>query len=445
MSPATPPVGAGQADRAAGHATADRSDTAARAAPAIPPDAADPAMSPDAADPATPIPPGRRRRALVAGTLISALVVGAGVAGTRLAADDGDAASTAPTAADLGTATVERRTLEEHAELDGALGYGDQTEVTLAGSGTVTGLAPIGSVIDRGGTLVEVDGRPVPLLIGDRPLWRPLGPDVEDGPDVEQLEANLVALGVVTPDELTVDEDWTAATTDAVEEWQDGLGLDATGRIAVGDLVFLPGPVRVAAHPVPVGSPASGTVLEVTGTTQVVTVDLEATRQDLVEPAQAVEVVLPDGSETPGTVYAVGEVATVGGDDGGDGAADGGGGGGGDEATVPVVVALDDPDAAGGLDQAPVTVRVVTHAATDVLAVPVEALLATAEGGYVVEVVDRAGDGGSPAEPGDAGDPDHDDPDATELVPVELGAFADGWVEVTGDVAEGDEVVVPRG
>ena len=31
----------------------------------------------------------------------------------------------------------------------------------------------------------------------------------------------------------------------------------------------------------------------------------------------------------------------------------------------------------------------------------------------------------------------------TELVAVELGAFADGWVQVTGDVAEGDDVVVP--
>ena len=58
------------------------------------------------------------------------------------------------------------------------------------------------------------------------------------------------------------------------------------------------------------------------------------------------------------------------------------------------------------------------------LAVPVEALLALAEGGYAVELA-------------------HDD-GTTSLVAVELGAFADGWVEVTGDVAEGDEVVVPE-
>ena len=32
----------------------------------------------------------------------------------------------------------------------------------------------------------------------------------------------------------------------------------------------------------------------------------------------------------------------------------------------------------------------------------------------------------------------------TSQVPVETGAFADGWVEVTGDLAEGDDVVVPE-
>ena len=72
-------------------------------------------------------------------------------------------------------------------------------------------------------------------------------------------------------------------------------------------------------------------------------------------------------------------------------------------------------------DGMPVTVVITTVAAEGVLAVPVEAVLALAEGGYALEVVDGGG--------------------ATHLVGVELGVFADGMVEVIGDIAAGDEVV----
>jgi hypothetical protein len=57
------------------------------------------------------------------------------------------------------------------------------------------------------------------------------------------------------------------------------------------------------------------------------------------------------------------------------------------------------------------------------LAVPVQALLSLTEGGYALER--RLDDG------------------TTELVGVTIGAFADGWVEVQGEIAEGDEVVTP--
>ncbi len=63
-----------------------------------------------------------------------------------------------------------------------------------------------------------------------------------------------------------------------------------------------------------------------------------------------------------------------------------------------------------------------TDAVNDVVAVPVEALLALAEGGYAVEVQDGNG---------------------TRLIAVEAGFYADGLIEVTGDVAPGDMVVVP--
>ena len=367
-----------------------------------------------------------RRRLLVAGGVVVLLLAGGGVAVLRGGGEqDGDDAPAAATA--LSTAAVERRTLEERTELDGTLGYGEVTDVSLPTLGTVTALAPIGSVVDRGQALLEVDGRAVPLLFGDRPLWRELRDGVDDGLDIQQLEANLVALGIVSESELTVDEEWTDATTEAVEDWQASLGRDDTGVVAPGDVVFLPGAVRVAEHPTPVGGQGGGSVLGVTGATHVITVELEATRQGLVHPGQQVSIVLPDGTTTTGTVVSVGNVATAddSGDaeDGGGGGAAGGGGGGGSEPTIDVVVALDDPAASGSLDGAPVKVQVVTSAAENVLAVPVEALLALAEGGHAVEVMHADG--------------------TTNLVAVELGAFADGWVEVTGEVAEGDEVVIP--
>jgi hypothetical protein len=364
----------------------------------------------------------RRRVLLGAGAASVVLVAGAAAV---VVGDGGGGAGSGGAASDTGTAAataeVTRRDLEEHEEVEGTLGYGDAREITLSAQGTLTALPALGSVIDRGDMVVEVDGRPVPLLIGVRPFWRTLDAGVTDGPDILQLEENLVALGYATPAALTVDQDWTAATTAAVKDWQDALGRDRTGTVAPGDLVFLPRAVRVADWPTPVGGPAGGGVLSVTGTTPVVDVDLDATFQTLVRAGQAVEIVLPDSSTTAGTIDSVGTAATAGEDADGDGAPD--------SYTVAVRVALDDPAAAGRLDSAPVTVRVVTRAAEGVLAVPVGALLAVSgrgggDSGYVVEVVGADG--------------------RARRVPVEAGAFADGWVEVTGELEEGDEVVVPE-
>ena len=66
------------------------------------------------------------------------------------------------------------------------------------------------------------------------------------------------------------------------------------------------------------------------------------------------------------------------------------------------------------------TVRIERSTASAVLAVPVRTLLALAEGGYAIEIVHGGG---------------------RQLVAVELGSFADGWVEISGNVREGDTVV----
>jgi multidrug efflux pump subunit AcrA (membrane-fusion protein) len=88
--------------------------------------------------------------------------------------------------------------------------------------------------------------------------------------------------------------------------------------------------------------------------------------------------------------------------------------------TVRVTLALEQAEPA--YVAAPVTVVVQKTRVEDAVVVPIRALLALAEGGYAVEKVT----GGT-----------------TTLVPVELGQFGDGVVQITSDaIAEGDTVVV---
>ena len=139
-------------------------------------------------------------------------------------------------------------------------------------------------------------------------------------------------------------------------------------------------------------------MLDATSTTPVVTVDLEVTQEYLVKPGDAVTVVLPDGSSTVGgRVETVGNVATC---PGGSGAGTGSGGSSADQSpvlrpaaagnstpTVTVTITLDTTPPGATLDQAPVNVNITTQRADNVLAVPVNALLALQGGGFGVEVV----------------------------------------------------------
>ena len=313
------------------------------------------------------------------------------------------------------TAAVTRRDLRATEAVDGTLGYGETRLLANQRQGTVTALPEEGSVVTRGRSLYRVDGKPVPLLYGRLPAWRALSVGVDDGPDVRQLEQNLVALGYDPDRAVTVDSHFTWATRAAVRRWQEALGLEETGSVQPGDAVWQPGPVRVASRKAAVGDSArpGSPVLEVTDTTRQVTIDLDASRQPYVHAGDRVDLELPGGRTTTGRVASVGKVATV---PAGDGTGEG-------DPTVELVVSLDHPKATGRLDQAPVDASITTEVRKGVLAVPVSALLALAEGGYAVEV-ERDGH--------------------RQLVGVETGLFADGQVEVEGQgLRAGDRVVVP--
>jgi peptidoglycan hydrolase-like protein with peptidoglycan-binding domain len=357
--------------------------------------------------------PTRRPARWIAAVAALALAAAAGwAAATRARGGDGGTTrTTIPTA----LADVARRDLAETKDLDGTLEYADVSAVTGKLMGTVTGLAAEGSVVRRGGKLYEVDGRPVRLLYGGRPAWRALRVG-DEGADVLQLERNLRALGYTADHDVTVDDEFTAATREAVEDWQADKGMPEDGVVDLGEVVFEPGEVRIGAHGAAVGAPAQGEIMRVSSANRVVSIDLPTSDQGDVAKGDKVTVELPDGTETGGRITSVGRVAeTPPSSD--DPTADQG------DPTIEVEVTLDDPKEAGSLDQAPVQVSIVTDTAENVLTVPVNALVSLVEGGYAVEV---------------------DDGGQRHLVGVETGMFADGRVEVTGDgLREGAKVVVP--
>jgi hypothetical protein len=184
-------------------------------------------------------------------------------------------------------------------------------------------------------------------------------------------------------------------------------------------VTFAPGPVRVTSvTPAPGQAVQAGPVLSVSSTRHQVAIQLDAAQQSQIQVGDRVVVTLPDNSSTPGVVAGVGKVATVPSSDQGNG--------GSSTPTIEVDVRLLREGAAGSLDQAPVSVSITTGTASNVLVVPVNALLALAGGGYAVEV---AGPGG-----------------ARHLVAVTLGLFddADGLVQVSGSALHpGQRVVVP--
>ncbi|WP_233625461.1 peptidoglycan-binding domain-containing protein [Actinoplanes sp. ATCC 53533] len=371
------------------------------------------ARTEDLAPPADPgKPAGRRDRRRVrtaAGVCGAALVV---VAGTVAAVGFGDGDTPATARADLppATATVAKTTLTQTETVDGTLGYGDTTVVKARGgtNATVTWLPAEGSTVSRGRPVYKADSDPVVLLYGSAPLYRTLEPGAE-GADVKLVERNLSALGY---DGFTVDDEYTSATADAVRDWQDDLGLSETGTVAPAQVVVATGRIRVTALQLALGDTANGPVLSYSGTTRTVTVHLDVDKQELAKKGIAATVELPDGTPVKGTVTSVGTVATTTGTDNQQ------------TTTIDVTVTVADQKKLGTLDEAPVDVILQAEQRRDVLAVPVNALVALAEGGYGLQAVDGS---------------------TTRYVAVKTGMFAGNKVEVSGTgVTDGLVVGVPR-
>ena len=355
--------------------------------------------------------PGRRRwvAVVIAVVVVAAAVAAVLVSGVFKPASSGTGASQYRTS----TAVVKRGSLVSQTDLSATLGDSGSYTVTNQATGTITWLPAVGHVVRRGKVLYQVSGAPVVLLYGSVPAYRTLSEGMT-GPDVRELNQNLIALGYATKAGLYPLRDYSASTAYALQQYQTELGITSPdGSLTLGQAVFLPTEAKITAMETGIVPGAAATpgaaVMTATSSTPVATIDLNTSQEGEIKLGDHVGITLPNGSTTPGVVTSVGKVATTN--------ASG-------TTYVTVLVSLTHPKAAGGLSQAPVTVVVTTGSVRNVLVVPVAALLARGSGGYAVEVIG---------------------PSRHHLVPVTVGMFDDaaGKVQVSGALTPGQRVVVP--
>ncbi|MFI6600738.1 peptidoglycan-binding protein [Nonomuraea sp. NPDC050536] len=291
-------------------------------------------------------------------------------------------------------AAVRKGRLSSQVNQTGTLSYAAPRSVVNRASGIYTRLPEPGQEIGCGKPLYRVGNTPVVLLCGTAPPYRDLS-EGDSGGDVRQL--NRALLG-------SSSGYFGWRTRRAVRRLQDRVGAEVTGELELGSTVIMPGPLRIGTVSVKLGMTAvPGTPLaEATSTGRQVTANLNPAQQAEVRAGDKVRITLPSGRITPGTVSRIGTVAAS-------------------TSTVPVYIALRRPRDARALDHAPVQLQITTGGVQNALIVPVTALVVRAGGGYAVETEDH------------------------RLVPVRLGLFddADGLVQVLGDLAPGQHVVVP--
>jgi multidrug efflux system membrane fusion protein len=356
----------------------------------------------------------RTRRLVWLGAAFAAVTIGLGVfIGARQHHGAAKHAAAIPAAL---TAAVQRTTVTSRSVVTGTLGYSGAHAVAVTNGGVLTAVPAIGALVTRGQILYSVDDSPSLLLYGDVPAWRTYTSwDHNPGPDISELSANLAALGYLNAANQT--DHATSALTGAVERWQADAHQRVTGVVSLGQVVFLPGPIRVTSVSASPGTAvaAGADLIGATGTTVGVSVDLDPATAAPLRTSDAVQVTTPDGQVRPATVTAIGTVASRAPSSSG----------GQPTVTVPVSVTFTPAWTPGptAIDQAPVQVAITVQQVRDVLAVPVTALVGEPGGGYDVEVVTGQNN---------------------IFVPVTLGLFDDlsGLVEVSGAVNPGQRVVV---
>ncbi|MDX6565547.1 MAG: hypothetical protein QOE10_1209, partial [Gaiellales bacterium] len=255
----------------------------------------------------------RKTWALATAAVLAAVTVTGGVLVMSGAKQQALAAQQSP----AHTAQVERRTLSAMVSQAGTLTYrarsdGSPYSVINQARGTYTKLPAAGQVIAHGHVLYRVNDRPVVLLHGSTPAYRTLSAEAS-GPDVAELNADLVALGYATAAQLRpTSASFGAATTAAVMKLQAVLGATQNGTLTRGQVVFEPSAVRVTSVSAQLGgsTQAGETVMQGTSTIRKVQVALSASEQTTIAVGDKVSITLPDNRTTSGVVFSVGALAT---------------------------------------------------------------------------------------------------------------------------------------
>jgi Putative peptidoglycan binding domain len=312
------------------------------------------------------------------------------------------------------TATVATTDLSNTVGISGTLSYGAAMTLTGRKAGTLTWLPTVGTVVKRGQRLYAVDAKPVVLFLGHTPLYRKVDNTVPPGPDVNEVNANLRALGY----HAAAGSAYTTSTMNALKQWQHHNGLDETGTLGVGDAVVLPAAVRIDSIKAQAGAPSTADIAGLTATKKMVTATADPSQIDssLLKPGGAVALTLPNGKQTTGRIASFVPAAVGAGTSGA-----AGGSSQGQNSQAAVTITFNDQSATSGVDSGAVAVTVTAESHKGVLAVPVGALVAVQGGGYAVQVVTGS---------------------TTTLVGVQTGMYANGLVEVSGQgIAAGQRVV----
>jgi membrane fusion protein, multidrug efflux system len=267
---------------------------------------------------------------------------------------------------------------------------------------TVTSIIETNTAIHQGDVLYTVDGAPVVALDGALPAWRSLSTSSDDGADVAQLEASLVAMGYDPALKVTVDTHFDSATRTMVKAWQQGLGVDETGTVDLGSVVFLPSATTVSAVEQAVGDSVGDgdTVLTLAASTQEVLIDVPAGDESQVVPGLAVQI-----GDVQGTVTRLRSADRSG------------------TVAVEAVIAPSTPiaDATNGTA---VKVTLTLQNVAGVLIAPAEALVSRLDGSYAVQVETTDG--------------------TTKWLTVELLGVSGGNVALRGgDLTDGTIVLLP--